>query len=88
MSDLERIVRCAIHPALGVARLGNAPVPEPPERWDEGFYIAPEIPGQPARPKDGFKTPEGKIKREAARFRISVTSACRTSSISACSRPA
>jgi hypothetical protein len=70
MSDLDRVVRCAIHPALGVARIGNAPVPDDPERWDQGFYIAPEIPGQAARPKGGFKTPDGKIKREAARFRV------------------
>ena len=70
MSDLDRVVRCAIHPALGVARIGNAPVPDDPERWEEGFYYAPEIPGQPARPAGGFKTPDGKIKREAARFRI------------------
>lgn len=70
MSDLDRVVRCAIHPALGVARIGNAPVPDDPERWDEGFYIAPEIPGQAARPQGGFKTPDGKIKREAARFRV------------------
>lgn len=70
MSDLDRVVRCAIHPALGVARIGNAPVPDDPDRWHEGFYIAPEIPGEAARPVGGFKTPEGKIKREAARFRV------------------
>src|SRR5436305_4375549 len=70
MSDLDRVVPCAIHPALGVARIGNAPVPDDPERWEEGFYVAPEIPGQEARPGGGYKTPEGKIKREAARFRV------------------
>jgi hypothetical protein len=70
MSDLDRIVRCAIHPALGVARVGNAPVPDDPERWEEGFYVAPEIPGQAAMAGGGFKTPDGKIKREAARFRV------------------
>lgn len=70
MSDLDRIVRCAIHPALGVARIGNAPVPDDPERWAEGFYVAPEVPGQVAEAPGGYKTPEGKIKREAARFRV------------------
>jgi hypothetical protein len=70
MSDLDRIVRCAIYPALGVARIGNAPVPDDPERWQEGFYIAPEIPGQVAEAPGGYKTPEGKVKREAARFRV------------------
>lgn len=70
MSDLDRVVRCAIHPALGVARIGNAPVPDDPDRWGEGFYVAPEVPGQVAEAPGGFKTPEGKIKREAARFRV------------------
>jgi hypothetical protein len=70
MSDLNRVVRCAIHPALGVARIGNAPIPDDPAQWDQGFYIAPEIPGREARSEGGYKTPEGKVKREAARFRI------------------
>lgn len=60
-------VRYKIHPAIGVARLGDA---------SSGFFIGPEVPGRPpegdasmggAVPpfKDG-----GHIKRQGARFRI------------------
>lgn len=60
--DWDRIVRCAIHPAIGIARVGNAA---------EEFYLAPEVPGRVADPgPSGFKTPEGKVKREGARFRV------------------
>lgn len=59
----NQIVRCAIHPAIGIARVGNAPAGE--------YYLAPEIPGQAADPGEpGFKNKEGEIRREAARFRV------------------
>ncbi|WP_257459281.1 LodA/GoxA family CTQ-dependent oxidase [Archangium lipolyticum] len=56
-----------IHPAVGVARVGNSP--------DE-FFVGPERPGEPPnfdlaqkkfRP---FKDSQGRIKRQAARFRV------------------
>lgn len=57
------IVRCAIHPAIGIARVGNAPADE--------YYLAPEIPGQAAHPGPlGYKNAQGQIRREAARFRV------------------
>ena len=63
MSESDRIVRCAIHPAIGISRVGNAP--------PDDFYLAPEIPGHPADPgPSGYKTPAGEIRREAARFRV------------------
>ena len=63
MSENDRIVRCAIHPAIGIARVGNAP--------PDDFYLAPEIPGRPADPgPGGYKTAAGEIRREAARFRV------------------
>ncbi len=55
-----------IHPAIGVARLGNS----------EQFFVGPEEPGVPANWDAGtgtfkpFKDAEGKILRQAARFRI------------------
>ncbi|MCW2810028.1 MAG: hypothetical protein JWP61_486 [Friedmanniella sp.] len=58
MSD---IVRCVIHPGVGVARLGNSP---------GEYYIGPEAPGQVPAPAGGFKDPAGRIKRQAARFRV------------------
>src|SRR6266704_1945621 len=50
-----------IHPAIGIARLGNSPT---------GFFIGPEKPGVHARPRGGYKDAQGRIKRQAARFRL------------------
>lgn len=53
------IVGAAIHPALGIARVGNAA---------DGFFFGPELPGElPAGP---FKAASGAILRQAARFRV------------------
>jgi L-Lysine epsilon oxidase N-terminal/L-lysine epsilon oxidase C-terminal domain len=60
MSDLDRITSCAIHPALGVARIGRSP---------SDFYLAPEVPGSDANP-GSFKDANGHTKREGARFRV------------------
>ncbi len=55
------MVRAAIHPAIGVARVGNSP---------SGYFIAPEV-TDPAPEKPGFYRDEtGALKREAARFRV------------------
>src|SRR5688500_17816911 len=64
--------RYAVHPAIGVARLGNSP---------DQFYLEPEtIGGLPIEctadgtPKNElttkFKDEEGRIKRQAAQFRV------------------
>ena len=55
------IVKAAIYPPIGVARVGNSTTE---------FYIGPEVPDPlPAAP--GFyRDSKGAIKREAARFRI------------------
>jgi len=50
-----------IYPSIGIARLGNAPT---------DFFIGPEIPGKNAKPAGGYKDEQGRIKRQAARFRI------------------
>ncbi len=55
------ITSVKIHPAIGVARLGNSP--------DE-FFIGPERPGQFLDPAGGFKDAQCRVKRQAARFRI------------------
>lgn len=55
------IVSAKIHPAIGIARVGNSP--------DE-FFVGPEAPGNPPLPDGGFKDAQGRIKRQAARFRI------------------
>ena len=50
-----------IHPAIGIARVGNSP--------DE-FFIGPERIGEQPDPQDGFKDAQCRVKRQAARFRI------------------
>ena len=57
----DDIAYCKIHPGIGVARVGNSP--------DE-FFIGPETPGQTQHPVGGYKDDQGRIKRQAARFRI------------------
>jgi hypothetical protein len=57
----QRIVRAAIHPAIGIARVGDS---------EDGFYIGPEtdrpVPIEPGDMKDDT----GALKRQAARFRV------------------
>ena len=56
-----KIVRAAIHPAIGIARVGNS--------TDE-FFLGPEV-TEPVPEKPGFyKDSTGALKRQAARFRI------------------
>ncbi|HXJ80038.1 MAG TPA: LodA/GoxA family CTQ-dependent oxidase [Candidatus Methylomirabilis sp.] len=63
MADKKSIVRCAIHPAIGIARIGNAPADQ--------YYLAPEVPGRAAVPgPGGFKNDKGQVRKEACRFRI------------------
>jgi L-Lysine epsilon oxidase N-terminal/L-lysine epsilon oxidase C-terminal domain/von Willebrand factor type A domain len=50
-----------IHPAIGIARVGNSP--------DE-FFIGPERIGERPDPPGGFKDAQCRVKRQAARFRI------------------
>ena len=61
MSNQSAIVRYAIHPGIGIARVGNSP--------DE-YFIGPEAPGEVPDPDGGYKDSAGRIKRQAARFRI------------------
>ncbi|WP_444944165.1 LodA/GoxA family CTQ-dependent oxidase [Microbulbifer sp. ZKSA006] len=57
----EVIVRAAIHPGIGVARVGNA---------ETDFFIGPEVTDPPAQPNGFYRTPESTLKRQAARFRL------------------
>ncbi len=72
MTEDQTIVRYVINPGIGIARVGNSP---------DGFFIGPEVRGQrPSSPHqwtaaDGttfhhWKDPEGRVLRQAARFRI------------------
>jgi hypothetical protein len=59
--DTGKIAYCQIYPGVGIARIGNSP---------EEFFIGPETPGQVVAPVGGFKDKAGRIKRQAARFRL------------------
>lgn len=59
--DLAAITHCVVHPAIGIARVGNSPA-----EW----FLGPEVPGPHPIPADGFKDAAGRLKRQAARFRL------------------
>lgn len=58
---MDDVVRYVVYPCLGIARVGNSP---------EEYFIGPEAPGEVPRPEGGFKDGAGRIKRQAARFRV------------------
>ena len=58
LNDIEQIV---IHPAIGIARVGNSP---------DAWFLGPEVALPPPVPADGFRDAAGRIKRQAARFRL------------------
>jgi L-Lysine epsilon oxidase N-terminal/L-lysine epsilon oxidase C-terminal domain/von Willebrand factor type A domain len=51
----------SIHPAIGIARVGNSP-----DEW----FIGPERVGELPDPPGGFKDDQCRVKRQAARFRV------------------
>lgn len=55
------VVCAAIHPGIGIARVGNSP---------DGIYIGPEVPNPSPLPPEHYRDDTGALKREAARFRI------------------
>ncbi|MGH4014155.1 MAG: LodA/GoxA family CTQ-dependent oxidase [Pseudonocardiaceae bacterium] len=55
------IAYCKIFPAIGIARLGNSP--------DE-YFVGPEVPGLVADNGRSYKDAQGRVKRQAARFRV------------------
>jgi hypothetical protein len=74
MIDPKAIQKLSVYPPIGIARVGNADGP-----YD--YVIGPEvIGGPPTLPSDGdepparyvadFRTADGRIKRQAARFRV------------------
>lgn len=55
------IVTVAIYPAIGIARVGNSP---------EEFFFGPEVPGPHPVDPSNFRDEQGRIKRQAQRFRL------------------
>ena len=60
-SSAPDIVSCVIHPGIGIARVGNSP--------DE-FVVGPEVPGVAPPEGEAYKDAQGRVKRQAARFRL------------------
>ncbi|WP_058043664.1 LodA/GoxA family CTQ-dependent oxidase [Streptomyces roseifaciens] len=56
-----RIVRAAVHPAIGVARVGDS--------MDE-YVLGPEVDHPAAQPTGSYKDATGALKRQAVRFRV------------------
>jgi hypothetical protein len=54
------ITTVRIHPALGIARVGNSP----------DFFLGPEVPGVFDPPVGGYKDSHCRVKRQACRFRL------------------
>src|SRR5262245_17695213 len=55
------VVTAAIHPSIGVARLGNS---------KDQYFLGPEIVDPPPQPPGFYRDPTGALKRQAVRFRI------------------
>jgi hypothetical protein len=62
-SQDTKIVSAAIHPAIGIARVGNS-------REIDGYYIGPEVFVSPVLKPGQLRDGNDAIKRQAARFRI------------------
>ncbi|MDY7003168.1 MAG: LodA/GoxA family CTQ-dependent oxidase [Cyanobacteriota bacterium] len=61
MPEDNKIVRAAIHPGIGIARVGNS---------QDEFYYGPEVTDPPAQEPGFYRDSSGALKREAAQFRI------------------
>jgi hypothetical protein len=61
VDPLADVVSVAVHPAVGVARVGNSA---------DSFFFGPELPGSLPVAPGGFKDATGAIARQAARFRV------------------
>ena len=59
--DEGEIVRAAIHPAIGIGRVGNS---------ETSFFFGPELPGTLPHAPQGVKDATGAVARQAARFRV------------------
>ncbi len=55
------IVKAAIHPSIGIARVGNS---------EKEFFIGPEVVDPPPHPPGFYRDGSGALKRQAARFRV------------------
>jgi len=59
--NVSSIAKVRIHPAIGVARVGNS---------EDEYFIGPELPYPTPQQLGFYKDPQGKLKRQAALFRL------------------
>src|SRR3954463_9550687 len=57
----DGIVRAAIHPSIGIARVGNSP---------DGCFYGPEVTDPLPDPAGFYRDGSGALKRQSARFRV------------------
>ena len=55
------VVKAAIYPSIGIARVGNSP---------EEYFVGPEVPDPVPLPPGSYRDAAHRLKRQAARFRI------------------
>jgi len=60
----DQIKSIDIHPAIGIARVGNSA---------EGYFLAPEVIGQTPEDSDSYRDAQDHIKRQVPRFRVYAT---------------
>ena len=58
--DTNKIDSLAIYPPIGIARIGNSP----------DYFLASEIPGVEPAVSGGYKDQEGRVKKQAVKFRV------------------
>src|SRR5437660_11924202 len=71
MTDLRKIAFCKIYPPVGIARVGDS-------EEKDAYFWPPEWPGAPMQTPGGrvdrevfrYRDAHGKVKRQAAHFRI------------------
>jgi hypothetical protein len=61
MSRLDDVASVAIFPAIGIARVGNSP---------QQYFLGPEIPGMLPFQTHNYRDTEGRILRQATKFRL------------------
>lgn len=67
MLNPSEVVSVAVHPGIGIARVGNA-------HGVDDFFFGPEVPGAgPSVQPGAFRNEKRELKRQAARFRIYAT---------------
>ncbi|NVD97990.1 LodA/GoxA family CTQ-dependent oxidase [Massilia sp. BJB1822] len=57
----DAIVKAAIYPSIGVARVGSSP---------DAWFVGPEVPEPPAEAEGFYRDAQKRLKRQAARFRV------------------